>query len=107
MKKRILSTITLLTTIILANTTQEGKTLYLEAKCNKCHLQDSKFDPNSTKKEGLTSKVKSKKDLQKWVTDCNNYFSIGWFPEEEKEVATYLNAVYYKLDKKKEDNSTK
>ncbi len=102
MKKTLLLSL-LVSFSSFANPIEEGKELYLEAKCNKCHLQDKQFDPNSIKKEGLTSKVKSKKDLQKWVTGCNNYFSIGWFPEEEKEVATYLNAVYYK----KEDNTTK
>ena len=85
-----------------ANNIEEGKTLYLDAKCNKCHLQDNKFDPNSTKKEGLSSKVTDKKSLLKWVTDCNGYFDIGWFPEEEQQVADYLNTVYYKLDKKSE-----
>ena len=75
----------------------EAKELYLEANCQKCHLQDEKFDPNSIKKEGLASKVKKLKDLKKWIVDCDNYFSVGWFPEEQEAVAKYLNSVYYKL----------
>ncbi len=77
----------------------EAKELYLDAKCNKCHLDGNKFDPNSIKKDGFISKVKTKKDLLKWVRDCNSYFNIGWFPEEESKVTNYLNKIYYKLKK--------
>ena len=97
---KILFFIMLLSLFLFSNTIEEGKELYLDAKCNKCHLDGKEFDPNSIKKEGLHSKVKTQKDLLKWVTDCNSYFNIGWFPEEEKQVAHYLNAIYYKLDKK-------
>jgi hypothetical protein len=82
--------------MIFAN---EGKELYLEAKCQKCHLQDEKFDPNSIKKEGVKSKVKNLKELKKWVIDCDNYFSVGWFPEEQDKVVKYLNETFYKLKK--------
>jgi len=81
-------------TALFAN--EEGKELYLEAKCQKCHLQDDKFDPNSIKKDGLESKVKSKESIHKWVVDCSSYFNIGWFPEEEEKVANYLYESFYK-----------
>ncbi len=97
--KKIVLLIAILSLYTFGNEIEEGKKLYLEAKCQKCHLQDSKFDPNSIKKEGLTSKVKSKSDIHKWVVSCNNFFGTGWFPEEEEKVAKYLNSTFYKLKK--------
>ena len=93
---RYLTLIALFFITIYANDVEEGKELYLEAKCQKCHLQDDKFDPNSLKKEGLSSKVKDKKDIKKWVVDCNIYFNISWFPEEEERVVKYLYESFYK-----------
>ena len=94
-----------LTTAFGDSNVEEGRALYLEAKCQKCHLKDSKFDPNSIKKEGLKSKVKDKRGIHKWVVDCDNYFSIGWFPEEQDKVTDYLNSVYYKFNLSKESIS--
>ncbi len=74
----------------------EGERLYTEAKCQRCHLKGSNFDPNSINKAGKSSKVKDMKSLMSWIVSCDNYFSIGWFPEEQKEVAEYLNRTYYK-----------
>jgi hypothetical protein len=79
------------------NIIKEGKELYLKANCQKCHLQDEKFDPNSIKKEGLKSKIKDKKGIHKWVVDCDSYFNIGWFPQEQDLVTEYLNRAYYKF----------
>jgi len=95
MKKIIFISITLIT-LSYANASTDGKSLYLEAKCQKCHLQDSKFDPNSINKPGMLSQVNNKAGIQKWVVSCDNYFSVGWFPDEQKEVAKYLNRVFYK-----------
>ncbi len=77
----------------------EGRELYLEAKCQKCHLQDDKFDPNSIKKKGLLSKIKDKKGIHKWVVDCDSFFNVGWFPEEADKVTNYLNEYHYKFKK--------
>jgi len=93
---RYLTLIALFFITIYANDVEEGKELYLEAKCQKCHLQDDKFDPNSLKKDGLSSKVKDKKGIKKWIVDCNSYFGVGWFPEEEEKVAKYLYESFYK-----------
>ncbi len=96
--KRILLTLPFFLVLnVVANDIKEGKELYLEANCQKCHLQDSKFDPNSINKDGLTSKVKNKKDIHKWVESCDNYFNIGWFPKEIDKVTEYLNTIFYKL----------
>jgi hypothetical protein len=75
----------------------DGEKLYTEAKCQSCHLLGANFDPNSINKPGKASKVNDPKSLLKWVVSCDNYFSTGWFPEEQREVADYLNRVYYKF----------
>ena len=36
------------------------------------------------------------KDLNKWVTSCDTFFDVGWFPEEQQDVIKYLNEKYYK-----------
>jgi len=87
----------LLSTLLQANSVEEGKKLYKSANCQKCHLLGENFDPNSINKEGLVSKVKTKKNLLAWVSSCDNFFNIGWFPQEQKDVAAYLNATHYKL----------
>ena len=86
--------------LLISGMPKEGRVLYLEAQCQKCHLQDAKFDPNSTKKEGVHSKVGNMKQVKKWVVSCDNYFDIGWFPEDQEKVAAYLNSVHYKYDTK-------
>jgi len=40
------------------------------------------------------------KQVKKWVVSCDNYFDIGWFPEDQEKVAAYLNSVHYKYDTK-------
>lgn len=87
--------------LLHAGSVQEGKVHYLEAKCQKCHLQDAKYDPNSINKKGLVSKVTDIKSLKKWVASCDNYFDIGWFPEEQEAVSQYLNSVYYHYKEEK------
>ena len=89
----------LFTTIIYANEAEEGKKLYTQANCQKCHLMGENFDPNSINKEGLVSKVKDIKGIKSWVAGCDSFFNIGWFPEEQAKVVKYLNATYYKLKK--------
>lgn len=86
---------------VYADDFEDGRTLYLEAKCQECHLQDSKFDPNSIKKEGTNFKATDLKQIKKWVINCDNYFDIGWFPEEQENVANYLNKNFYKHKNKK------
>jgi len=95
--KRVVVTLIVLLTVVNANVKDDGKKLYIKENCQKCHLQDSSFDPNSIDKPGVQSKVKSKDDIHKWVASCDNYFGVGWFPEEQKSVEKYLNSVFYKF----------
>lgn len=81
--------ITFLSSIMNAN---EGRDLYMEANCQKCHGVDNNYDPKN-------SKVKSLSDLKGWVSSCAGYFNISWFPDEQQNVTKYLNETHYKLKK--------
>jgi len=82
------------------NDLKEGHKLYKEANCAKCHLDGNKFDPNSTKKPGLSFKSKSFKDVKQWVINCDVYFDVGWFDDEQEKVAKYVNSIFYKYKEK-------
>ena len=62
-------------TIIYANEAEEGKKLYTQANCQKCHLMGKNFDPNSINKEGLVSKVKDIKGIKSWVAECDSFLN--------------------------------
>lgn len=97
MKRTLIFTLILFGFTVNAKVAHEGEAHYLKANCQKCHLQGEKFDPNSINKEGLTSKVKNRSDLKKWVSSCDSFFNVGWFPQEQEEVIEYLNKSHYKF----------
>lgn len=70
----------------------DGKDLYIQNDCQKCHGIDSEFDPKK-------QKVKTLSNLDGWVSSCATYFDISWFPEEQDSVVKYLNETFYKLEK--------
>jgi hypothetical protein len=80
----------------LSDKASDGKELYLEVECNKCHLQDSSFKPLNKNGRPIASDYK---DVAKWVRNCQNFFGHGWFPEEEEAVTEYVNEIYYKYKK--------
>jgi hypothetical protein len=69
---------------------QEGKILFDNVSCKKCHISDGDFDK-------MNNKVKNIQNLASWVSTCDNSLHIGWFPEEQEKVTKYLNETYYKL----------
>ncbi len=95
--KRLIVLLTLSITLTYANYMKEGAKLYKDANCAKCHLSPDKFDPNSIKKEGLSFKSKSFKDVKQWIINCDSFFEVGWFPEEQEAVAKFLNKKFYKF----------
>jgi len=80
--------------IELSQNAKDGKELYTEANCQKCHGIDEKYDAKK-------NKVKDYFTLKKWVSSCMTYFGHSWFPNEQKNVLIYLNEIKYnvKLDK--------
>lgn len=69
--------------IIQANEAEE----LLEESCVKCH--------NNSVYQKPKRKITSLKSLKSRVTACNTNLGAGWFPDEEKQVADYLNEKHY------------
>ena len=73
-----------------------GEKLFNEKHCNACHAQ--KF--GGTGEQMFTRpdrKVTTVQKLAAQIAACNTNINAGWFPEDEENVAAYLNQKYYKL----------
>ncbi|WP_216191433.1 hypothetical protein [Polynucleobacter sp. AP-RePozz3-80-G7] len=73
-----------------------GKTID-QQKCYACHAKKAGFgngDMIYTRSDG---KVKSLADLKKMVSLCNAELRLDLFPEDEADVATFLNQQFYKF----------
>ena len=73
----------------LSDMAEEGKELYSNANCTQCHGNINSFDFKN-------HKVKNKHDISQWVKNCDANLETGWFPEEQTNVAEYLNQKHYK-----------
>ncbi len=73
-----------------------GKRLATAANCSKCHSERVGGDGSRmyTRPE---HKVKNPDQLLSQVRTCNTMLNSGWFPEDEENVAAYLNREYYKF----------
>lgn len=73
-----------------------GKKLAMAADCAKCHSQRVGGDGSRmyTRPE---RKVKNPSQLLTQVRACNTMLNTGWFPDDEENVAAYLNREYYKF----------
>jgi len=62
--------------------------------CESCHASKFGGDPNAIylRKD---RRVKSASQLLSQVTMCNTQLNSGFFPDDEKDVAAYLNQRYY------------
>lgn len=62
--------------------------------CQSCHASKFGGNPDAiyTRKD---RRVKSASQLLSQVTMCNTQLNSGFFPDEEKDVAAYLNQHYY------------
>ena len=74
---------------LFASDAENGKNLYHEAKCQKCHTPD---DYTSNKR-----KVKDFSKLQWRVKRCDFTMNAGWFKEDMADVVHYLNSSFYKF----------
>lgn len=72
---------------------KKGKAL-ADKQCVSCHVQMFGGDGSGvyTRAE---RKVKTDKQLAARVSACNANTNAGWFPEDELNVAAYLNKAYY------------
>ena len=71
-----------------------GKQLHQDKNCASCHAQRFGGDGSSMYTR-LDHKVTSPEKLQSQVAACNTRLSAGLFPDDERDVAAYLNHDYY------------
>ncbi len=72
-----------------------GKPLH-DKQCISCHAQ--KFGGNAAKMYTRADrKIGTLSALQQRVAMCSAQTNAGWFPEDEENVAAWLNQQYYKF----------
>lgn len=72
-----------------------GKAL-LEKSCMSCHI--GMFGGDGSKiYTRADRKAKTPQQLAARISGCNANTGAGWFPEDELNVAAYLNQQYYKF----------
>jgi len=73
-----------------------GEKLVKEAKCGACHASMFGGDGSAiyTRPD---RKIKNPEQLRTQVRFCATQLGVSWFPEEEENVAAYLNQQYYKF----------
>lgn len=75
-----------------------GRRIHYESKCASCHTEKTGRD------EGFIylrddRKVRSLFDLKRYVSLCNTELRLELFPEDERDVAAFVNQQWYKLTK--------
>lgn len=68
----------------------------VEKKCVACHVSMYGGDGSEIYLRP-DHKVKTPGQLASQIAACNANTGAGWFPEEEADVAAYLNQKYYKF----------
>ncbi len=73
----------------------KGKAL-ADKQCQACHVSLFKGDGSGVYTRA-DRKVKTANQLVSRISACNTNTGSGWFPEDELDVAAYLNKAYYKF----------
>lgn len=79
--------------------TAHGKKLVEEKKCEICHNNQTMGDAKAVylrKDRKVTSLAK----LRAQVAACNSQLNLQLFPDDEEDVAAYLNETYYRFPAK-------
>lgn len=71
-----------------------GMTLHQEKACASCHAQRLGGDGSSMYTR-LNRKVNTAEKLLTQIAYCNTQLNAAMFPEEERDVAAFLNHDYY------------
>ena len=74
---------------------KKGKTLH-DKQCVACHVEQ--FGGDGTRVYTRPTRiVKDRPALSRRVAHCATQIGAKWFPDEEEDVATYLNQQFYKF----------
>ena len=68
-----------------------------EQKCYACHAKKSGFGNGDMIYTRGDSKVKNLQNLKSMVAMCNTELRLDLFPEDEADVAAFLNKQFYKF----------
>lgn len=90
-----------LTTLVATNAIAEdyhpdvenGAFLHAE-HCVECHMMDNHEALYTRENRVVNERIR----LNGQVSACVQVLDLGWFPEEEKDTAEYLNQTYYQFD---------
>jgi cytochrome c2 len=74
----------------------KGEKLVTQNNCNACHVSLVGGDGTGIYTRA-DRKVKTPSGLLSQVRTCNTMLGANWFPEDEENVAAYLNQTYYKF----------
>lgn len=77
----------------------QGRKLVEEKKCETCHQQKVQ-GPVGAIYLRQDRRVTSWAKLKAQVAACNTMLNAGLFPEDEDNIAAYLNQTYYKFPMK-------
>jgi cytochrome c len=68
-----------------------------QQKCYACHAKKSGFGNGDMIYTRSDSKVKNLQNLKSMVAMCNTELRLDLFPEDEADVAAFLNHQFYKF----------
>lgn len=71
----------------------EGQKLVSERQCDSCHAQKWGNDGKDVYRPG--KHIHNVAELRKQVNQCNTGLNLNLFPEEETDIAAWLNRSYY------------
>lgn len=73
-----------------------GKEIHVSKRCAACHADKAGRDGAGMYLRA-ERRVRSLFDLRRYVSLCNMELKLELFPEDERDVAAYINQQYYKL----------
>ena len=74
-----------------------GKQIHENKQCASCHREKTGRDEAFIYLRE-DRKVKTLFDLRRMVSICSTQLQLALFPEDERDVAAYLNQRFYKLE---------
>jgi hypothetical protein len=75
-----------------------GRDLHYSKRCAACHTEKTTRDEAFIYQRD-DRKVRTLYDLRRYVSLCNMELKLELFPEDERDVAAYLNRQYYRLER--------
>lgn len=75
----------------------EGHKLMSDRQCDACHAQKWGHDGQDVYRPG--QHISNVAQLRRQVNQCNTGLNLNLFPEEETDIAAWLNQTYYHFKK--------